>query len=825
MSDNHSSSNGVPNPAGEGVANDSEFPQNWMTLRGEHGPVQVERPEHPLPLKQTTPPLKAAGLHAVVNSFYYAWSEAGVKRGTLPMLQVNQKEGFDCPGCAWPDHDDKRPVFDFCENGAKAFSHESDKRRITAEFFEKNSIAHLTRQTDYWLEQQGRLTEPMVLRAGATHYEPISWDDAFSLIATELNSLESPNEAAFYTSGKAVNEAAFAFQLFVRQFGTNNLPDCSNMCHESSGSAMNNMFGFGKGTVKLDDFKHAELVLVVGQNPGTNHPRQLLSLQESKRAGAKIISVNPLPEAGLMSFMNPQEPLGMLGVGTKLTDLFLQVKVNGDVALFKGIMKRLVEWDDAEPGSALDWDYIKQHTTNIDALLEDLRAASWDEIVAGSGISREQIETTATWIRDSKRIILCWCLGVTQHHNGVHNVQEMMNLLMLRGAIGKQGAGPCCVRGHSNVQGDRTMGVWERPKPEFLDKLAEVFQFEPPRQHGLDSQEALIAMHEGRVKVFVSLGGNFLMAMSDTRYAAEAMQRTNLVVRIGTKLNRNDLITGRQSLILPCLGRTELDQRIDSHGKPPRVQITTTENSMGIVQGSIGRFTPASTELLGETEIICRMAHAVLGEKSTVDWLAWASDYDNIRNGVSKVIKGFERFNEGARQPGGFYLPNPTRDHNYQTPTGKALFTVNPIPPQELKPGQLALTTVRSHDQFNTTIYDLHDRYRGIHNERRIIMMNREDIRDRGLTNAQQVDITSHVGNQIRVAHSFFIVEYSIPRGCAAMYYPEANVLIPIQNVDSVSNCPAFKNTPITVTPAKTVTLESADTASATSLDEPLTKV
>ncbi len=791
--------------ASNGHSDAIEVPANWQTLNGEHGPVQVERPEHPIPLKQTPPLKKAAGLHAVVNSFYYAWSQAGVIRGTLPMLQVNQKDGFDCPGCAWPDQDEKRPVFDFCENGAKAFAHESDKRRITSDFFKQHSIAQLTRQTDYWLEQQGRLTEPVILRAGATHYESISWDEAFSLIAEEMNGLDSPDEVAFYTSGKAVNEAAFSLQLCARQFGTNNLPDCSNMCHESSGAALVNVFGFGKGTVKLEDFKHAELVLVVGQNPGTNHPRQLLALQESKRAGAKIITVNPLPEPGVTSFMNPQEPLGLLGVGTPLTELFLQVKVNGDVALFKGIMKRLLEWEDETPGSAFNWDYIRQHTTNLDGLLADLRAASWDEIVTDSGIPREQIEIAATWCRDSERIILCWCLGVTQHRNGTENVQEMMNLLMLRGAIGKQGAGPCCVRGHSNVQGDRTMGVWERPTEQFLDRLAAAFNFEPPRRPGFDSQETIVAMHQGRVKVLISLGGNLLMAMSDTRYAAEAMQKTNLYVRIGTKLNRNDLVVGRQAIILPCLGRTELDQRGGLDGRPPRIQVTTTENSMGIVQGSVGRFTPASPQLLGETEIICRMAHAVLGKRATVDWLAWADDYDNIRDGVSKVIPGFENFNEGARRPGGFYLPNPTRDHHYQTPTGKALFTVNAIPKRDLKPGELALTTVRSHDQFNTTIYDLHDRYRGIHNERRVVMMNSEDIVERGLINGQRVDVMSHVGDQQRVARSFFIANYPIPRGCAAMYFPEANILIPVQNVDSISNCPAFKYTPITVVPAKEI--------------------
>ncbi|SFJ68523.1 FdhF/YdeP family oxidoreductase [Planctomicrobium piriforme] len=784
-----------------------ETPETQLSLKSEHGPVQFEHPEHPLHLKQHAPEKKATGLPAVLNSFYYSWSEAGLIRGTLPLLQLNQKNGFDCPGCAWPDPDGKRSAFDFCENGAKAVAHESDQRRLTADFFAKNSIAHLSRESDYWLEQQGRLTEPMVLRPGATHYKPISWDDAFALIAEELNGLDSPNEAAFYTSGKATNEAAFAYQLFVRQFGTNNLPDCSNMCHESSGAALSKVFGFGKGTVKLEDFKEAELVFVVGQNPGTNHPRQLTALQESKRHGARIISVNPLPETGLMSFMNPQEPSGMLGIATKLTDLFLQVKINGDVPLFKGLLKRLVEWEDEQPGSTLNWDYIHKHTTGIDELLADVRTANWDDIVAGSGISRDQIETAASWVKQSERIIICWCLGVTQHRNGTQNVQEMMNLLMLKGSIAKPGAGPCCVRGHSNVQGDRTMGVWERPKAEFLDKLAKAFSFEPPREHGADSQKTVLAMHEGRVKVLVSLGGNFLMALSDTRFTAEALQKTRLTVRIGTKLNRADLVTGRQSLILPCLGRTEEDLRPATPTQPARVQFTSTENSMGVVQWSTGRFAPASTELLGEPDIICRMANAVLGTRTTIDWLAWADEYDNIRDGIAKVIPGCENYNRDVRLPGGFYLPNPPRENRYPTPTGKALFTVNPLPRHQLQPGQLAMTTVRSHDQFNTTIYGLHDRYRGLHYERRVVMMHADDIKDRGLKPLQKVDVTSHFEDQQRTAHSFVVVEYPIPRGNAAMYYPEANVLIPIGSTDSVSNCPTFKHTVITVAPAKTVEL------------------
>ncbi|WP_437226950.1 FdhF/YdeP family oxidoreductase [Planctomicrobium sp. SH661] len=776
-------------------------PEDHLILTS-HGTIHLEVPTHPIPLRQHAPEKKATGLPAVLHSFQFAWSEAGLVRGTLPLLQLNQKDGFDCAGCAWPDPDGHRSAFDFCENGAKATAHESDQRRITAEFFAQHSVEELSRESDYWLEQQGRLTQPVLLREGATHYEPVTWEEAYSLIGEKLRSLNSPHEAVFYTSGKATNEAAFAYQLFVRQLGTNNLPDCSNMCHESSGAALTKTFGFGKGTVKLDDFPKAQLVLVVGQNPGTNHPRQLSALQAAKRAGAKIISINPLPEAGLLSFMNPQEPLGLLGVGTKLTDLFLQVRINGDIPLFKGFLKYLVEADDRERGSAINWDYINQHTTGVEELLADVRAANWDDLVQGSGIPREQIETAAEWIRTNDRIILCWCLGVTQHNNGTQTVQEMMNLLMLRGAIAKPGAGPCCVRGHSNVQGDRTMGVWERPTPAFLDRMKDAFNFEPPREPGYDAQEAVMAMHENKVRVFVSLGGNFLMALSDTRFTARALRNVDLMVRIGTKLNRADLVVGGQSLILPCLGRTEVDVRPAVNGQPAREQFTSTENSMGVVQWSRGRFAPASDELRGEVEIICRMAHATLRDRTTVDWLAWANDYDLVRDGVSKAIPGFENYNHDVRQPGGFYLPNPPRENVYPTPTGKATFTVNPLPQLELEADQLAMTTIRSHDQFNTTIYGLHDRYRGLHYERRVVMMNIEDIRRRGLKPKQKVDVTSHYAGQERTVKSFVVVEYPIPVGNAAMYYPEANVLVPIASTDSVSNCPSFKSTPITVKPA-----------------------
>lgn len=769
-----------------------------------HGPVAHLTPAKLSGLRQREPERKATGLAAVLSSFHYALGEAGVVRGVLPLLQVNQKDGFDCPGCAWPDPDGKRSHFDFCENGAKAVAHESDRRRVTADFFAKHSVAELSQQSDYWLEQQGRLTEPMVLRTGATHYEPIAWTDAFQLIADELNGLASPNEASFYTSGKATNEAAFAYQLFVRQFGTNNLPDCSNMCHEASGTALNHVLGFGKGTVKLEDIALAKLIIVVGHNPGTNHPRMLSALQEAKRNGAKIIAVNPLPETGLISFMQPQEVTGLLGHAMPIADLFLQVRINGDVPLFKGILKAIVAADDAERGAGIDWGYVNANTAGVDDLLADVRAASWDEIVRASGIEREQIETAAAWARETGEIICSWCVGITQQHNGPDNIQELLNLLLLRGAMAKPGAGACCVRGHSNVQGDRTMGVWERPQQELLDALQAAFGFDPPREHGLDSQKSIVAMHEGRVKVFISLGGNFLLALPDTAYAAEALSRTRLTVRIGTKLNRSDLVTGQQSLILPCLGRTEADVTPPMPGRPAIQQFVSCENSMGVIQWSRGKFAPASPQLMGETAIVCRMAATVLGDRATVDWPAWAENYDHIRDAIAKVIPGCHDYNARVRHPGGFYLPNPPRENVYHTNTGKANFTVNPIPNHQLEPDQFAMTTVRSHDQYNTTIYGLHDRYRGLHNERRIVMLNRADLDEQGIAPHQLVDITSHWNGQTRTACGFVAVEFPIPKRCAAMYYPEANVLIPVGSVEPLSNCPTSKCTIISVRPAKT---------------------
>ena len=781
---------------------DPAVKKNITSIATTHGEVWLLPKESDDDLTQKPIKKKATGMKAVAVSAKYAIGEAGLFRGTLPMLQLNQKDGIDCPGCAWPDPDGKRSPFEFCENGAKAVAHESDRRRIDAEFFAKHSISELSAHTGYWLEQQGRLTEPMVLKENATHYTPISWESAYQLIADELNNLSSPDRASFYTSGKATNEAAFALQLFVRQFGTNNLPDCSNMCHESSGRAMTQMLGFGKGTVTLDDFEKAELVLVVGQNPGTNHPRQLNALQDTKRNGGKIISINPMPEAGLMAFMDPQEVGGMLGFPTKLTDLFLQVKVNGDIPLFKGILKQLILWDDAKPGAAIDHAFVDEYTSNLDELCSDVRAADWDTIVTQSGVGREQIEEAAAMVRDAENIIICWCLGVTQHVNGTENVREMLNLLLLRGAIGKPGAGTCCVRGHSNVQGDRTMGVWEKLPDKLRSKLRDVFDFEPPAEEGFDSQRTAVALHNGQIDVFVSLGGNFLMAMPDTKYGAEALSKTRLNVRIGTKLNRADLIVGGQSLILPCLGRTELDARTEASTGKQIPQITTTENAMGVVQTSCGKYAPASENLKNEVAIVCEIASKTLGEpgeKTKVDWLAWADDYDLIRDGIAAVIPGCEDYNRKVRVPGGFYLPNGPRMRNFDTPNGKANFSVNTIPPQTVGPDQFALTTVRSHDQFNTTIYGPHDRYRGIFNARRVVMMNADDMKAQGLKSRDRIAISSHYESETRSLTDFQVVEYSIPRSCVAMYYPEANPLIPMAATDEFSNCPSFKHTVVSI--------------------------
>ncbi|MGH9942982.1 MAG: FdhF/YdeP family oxidoreductase, partial [Pyrinomonadaceae bacterium] len=730
----------------------------------------------------------AGGLPAVISSIRHSVREMGVGRSLKTLLRINQKEGFDCPGCAWPDPDGERPPAEFCENGAKAVAEEATTKRVTPEFFREWGVSELSRQSDHWLGKQGRLTHPLLLRRGAEHYEPISWDEAFKLIAAELNALASPDEAIFYTSGRTSNEAAFLYQLFVRQYGTNNLPDCSNMCHESSGRGLSETIGVGKGTVRLEDFAEAEAIFIIGQNPGTNHPRMLTTLQAAKRGGCRIVHVNPLPEAGLNAFKHPQEVFGMLGSGTQLSDLFLQVRINGDVALLKGVMKELLEEEARRPGEVLDHDFIREHTDGFDDFRAALNQIGWEEIVEQSGITREQIREAAEVLMRSNRTIVCWAMGLTQHKNAVANVQEIVNLLLLRGQLGKPGAGVCPVRGHSNVQGDRTMGIWESPPESFLDSLAREFNFEPPRRHGFDTVEAIKAMHDGRAKVFFAMGGNFLSATPDTEYTARALSRCRLTAHVSTKLNRAHLITGEQALILPCLGRTETDVQVGGE------QFVSVENSMGVVQASRGNLAPASAELRSEVGIVAGLARATLGKRSEIDWRGMAGNYGLIRDAISRAIPGFEDYNQKVRQPGGFYLPNPVRERVFKTATGKARFTAHELPRHELAPGQFLMMTIRSHDQFNTTIYGLDDRYRGIYNERRVVFLNPEDVREAGLREGQIVDLVSHFEGERRRARRFIVVPFSIPRRCAATYFPETNVLVPVRHVAEKSNTPASKS-------------------------------
>jgi molybdopterin-dependent oxidoreductase alpha subunit len=750
------------------------------------------------PVESVSPDVKpasksAGGAKAALVATKFAWSEMGVVRGTRTLLQLNQKNGIDCPGCAWPEPDGERSHFEFCEEGAKHVADEATRKRVTPEFFARWSLADLAQQSDLWLNQQGRITHPMVLREGSDRYETIEWPAAFELIAKELNSLASPDEAIFYTSGRTSNEAAFLYQLFVRQFGTNNMPDCSNMCHESSGTGMKETLGFGKGTVTLDDFDLCDAIFIIGQNPGTNHPRMLTTLLEAKRRGCKIVHVNPLPETGTTRFKHPQEFWTWLGGGTKLADLFLQVRINGDVALLKGIMKEVLDAEERRPGGVLDHQFINKYTTGFSEFKEALSRVHVGDILEQSGMTKSKIEDAAKIFIESERVIVCWAMGLTQHKNAVANIQEIVNLMMLRGQLGKPGAGLCPVRGHSNVQGDRTMGIWEQPAEDFLDKLGAEFKFEPPRYHGYDTVHAMQAMHGGKAKVFFALGGNFLSATPDTEYTAEALRRCRLTVHVSTKLNRAHLITGKQALMLPCLGRTEVDQQ---SGGP---QFVTTENSMAVVEAWQGKLNPASEQLLSEPAIVAGLAKAVLGAKSTVQWDYLVSNYDLIRDHIENVVPGFENYNERVRQSGGFYLPNPIRERKFNTIDGLAHFTIHPLARINLRPGEFLMMTMRSHDQFNTTIYGLDDRYRGVRNGRRVVFLNPDDIRARDFESGSRVDLFSLYDGEERVARNFTIVPYSIPRRCAATYFPETNVLVPVNYFADKSHTPASKSVVISI--------------------------
>ncbi|MEP7252598.1 MAG: FdhF/YdeP family oxidoreductase [Ginsengibacter sp.] len=751
-------------------------------------------PEFTGDLKIKKPEKVAAGMEAVYHSGKQVFGEAGVLRGMKALLSLNQKGGFDCPSCAWPDPDDDRSsIAEYCENGAKAVAEEATTKSLRADFFAKHSIQELAEQDDYHIGRHGRVAQPMYLPENATHYQPISWDDAFKLIAAHLNKLSSPNEAIFYTSGRTSNEAAYLYQLFAREYGTNNLPDCSNMCHESTSSALAEVLGIGKGSVKLEDFYEAEVIMIIGQNPGTNHPRMLTALQKGRDNGATIVSINPLKETGLLGFSNPQKLKGVLHLNTRLTDIFLQVKLNGDQALLKAIMYLLLQEENNNPGKVFDHEFIAEYTSGYEEFISQLSLADIDELLEIAGISLEQVKELVRLLKQKNKIIICWAMGITQHKNAVDTIKEIVNLLLLKGSIGKPGAGTCPVRGHSNVQGDRTVGIWDKPKPELLDKIKEVYGFEPPRENGYDVVDSIKAMHDGKAKVFFAMGGNFLSATPDTNYTAEALRQCDLTVHVSTKLNRSHFVHGKEALILPCLGRSDKDEHDGN------AQFVSCENSTGVVQMSKGVLKPVSKDLLSEPVIVCRLAKAVLEEKTVIDWSKYEKDYDHIRTDIEKVIAGFDNYNEQVRKKGGFYLPNGARTREFKTDTNKARFSVTQLYVPSLADDELLMMTIRSHDQFNTTIYGLDDRYRGVFNERRVVFMNEKDIAACALKGGDVVDLYNIVNGVERIAKKFIIVQYDIPAKCIATYFPETNVLVPVQSVADVSNQPASKSVAVKV--------------------------
>jgi len=748
----------------------------------------AQPPIESTPVCQTTPSTTSAGWTAINRITDMSLRKLGPIRALRTLLRMNQADGFDCPGCAWPDPVGHRTPFEFCENGAKAITEEASPERCGPAFFAKHTISELLTWSDYELSQAGRLTSPMI-RKGDT-YEAITWEQAFATIADELNGLDDPNEAIFYTSGRTSNEAAFLYQLFVRRFGTNNLPDCSNLCHESSGKGLGASVGSGKGSVTLEDFPKADLIFVIGQNPATNHPRMLTTLAEAHRAGSRIVTVNPIKEAGLTSFQHPQELSALLGKKTKITDTWVPVRINGDVAFLQGVAKGVFELEDAKPGAVLDHNFIEQYCHGFDEYAAGIRAADWAELEASSGISKSQMQELAHAYVASNGTIICWAMGITQHENAVANVREIVNLLLLRGDVGKPGAGPCPVRGHSNVQGDRTMGIWEAPPQAFLDNLGKRFGFTPPTEHGVAAVEAIDAMLDGRGKVFFAMGGNFLSASPDTEATARALENTQMTVQVSTKLNRSHLITGKKAIILPCLGRTE--EHIEATGP----QFVTVENSQGFVHASHGRLTPASQLLKSEVRIVAELAEATFGTEW--EWTRWASNHDLIRDHIQKVIPGFDDYNLRVRA-GGFLLRHPNRHREFPTATGKANFAVNTVPDTSLPAGKLHMMTVRSHDQYNTTIYGHDDRYRGVSGNRRIVLMNPTDMADRELEPGDKVSITSFWKDGERKIEDFRAVPFDLPVGNCCTYFPEANPLVPRGQVAELSLTPASKSVVVEV--------------------------
>ena len=751
----------------------------------------------------------AGGWGALKSVAKHLMQEGAPAKGARTMLSVNQPDGFDCPGCAWPDRS-HTSTFEFCENGVKAVAAESTSKRATPEVIGAQPVSWWAEQSDHTLEQLGRLTEPMVYDADADRYRRIAWEDAFALIARELNALPDPNLASFYTSGRTSNEAAFLYQLFVREYGTNNFPDCSNMCHEPSGSALRPTIGVGKGTVTLQDFEQADLFLIFGQNPGTNHPRMLGELRDAVKRGARIVSVNPLRERGLERFANPQSLAEMATLGsTPISSHYVQVRIGGDLAFVKGLCKCVLEADAEAARNGLDpvidSVFIAEHTTGADAFMRDVLDEDWSLIEQESGLSKAQIEAVARQYIAAERVIACWGMGITQHQHSVATIQMILNLLMLRGNLGRPGAGVCPVRGHSNVQGDRTMGIMEKPAPAFLDRLGRVFGFEPPRAHGLDTVGTIEAMLDGRCKVFFAMGGNFAAATPDTAATWRALQSCELTVHVATKFNRSHVIHGRQALLLPCLGRTEID--IQASGP----QGVTVEDSMSMVHLSAGINAPASEHLLSEPMIVARLAKATLPHSKT-PWLDLVADYRLIRDRIEAVFDDFAGFNERIAVPGGFRLRNTASERHWATASGKAEFRAHPVPrdsfahrarvnPAHRDTVVLTLATVRSHDQYNTTVYGMDDRYRGVYGHRRVVFINEEDLRQIGMKAGDWVDITSLYADGVeRRAEKFLLVAYDIPRGNIASYFPETNSLVPLQSFAIGARTPTSKSIPVKLT-------------------------
>lgn len=754
---------------------------------------KANTPETFSDLKVTSPPKNSVGFGALKSAISHALKYLRLMDIIKISTKINQKGGFDCPGCAWPDPDDERSILgEYCENGMKAMAEEAQRKTIGTDFFKKHSVDELAKLSDFEIGKSGRLAEPMYLAEGASHYQPISWEEAFKKVGSHLNTLEHPDEAVFYTSGRTTNEAAFLYQLFVREFGTANLPDCSNMCHEASGKGLTETLGIGKGSVTLQDLYKAEVVMVIGQNPATNHPRMLTALEKCKKNGGKIIAINPLPEVGLIKFTDPQNPIKLITGGTKIADVFVPITINGDVAFFKALLLKLLE-NETLNGNVFDKAFIQEHTHSYEAFIEDLKHYDFEECLKLSGVTRAIFDDVFELILNNDKIIICWAMGLTQHENAVDNIRELVNLLLLKGSIGKEGAGTCPVRGHSNVQGDRTVGIWEAAPQAFLDKIEAKYGFKPTTKHGYTVIDSIKAMYEKKAKVFFGLGGNFISAVPDTNYAAQGLANCDLTVHVSTKLNRSHLVTGKEALILPCLGRSEKDYQKTG------VQVQSVENSMGIVSSTRGVLEPCSDKILSEVAVVCNIAKATLQNRTKINWEKYTNDYNLVREDIQDVVSGFEDYNSRLKQPSGFYLPNGPRNKQFKTKTGKANFSINKLPKWKLKDAEFIMMTIRSHDQFNTTIYGLNDRYRGIYNERRIILMNSEDIKQHNLKAYQVVNIKSEFNGVVRQAKNFKIIPYNIPSRCCATYFPEANVLVAIDNYAHTAKTPASKSVIVTV--------------------------